>query len=95
MRYALAVAFAIAAAPVPAVSQPGTPSLVEACSSVEAETCMLKPETRICALDGKSCRHIGTDNYVAVRKVMGARIQVETSTGLALAPLSGLVTLRP
>lgn len=94
MRYAL-VAVMLAAAPAPAISEPSTSSLVEACSSVEAETCILKPETRICALDGKSCRYIGTDNYVAVRKVMGARIQVETSTGLALAPLSGLVTLRP
>lgn len=69
--------------------------ILKDCTSVEAQTCMLKPETRICAPSGKACHYIGIDNYVAVRKVMGSRILVDTVNGPATAPLSGLVTLTP
>jgi len=95
MRYALA-ALLLATAAIPALSQENWGAkILKGCASVEEQTCMLKPETRICTPSGKSCRYIGLDNYVAVRKVMGSRILVDTVDGLATAPLSGLVTLTP
>ena len=67
--------------------------LAKVCASIEAQTCMLKPETRVCALRGGSCRYIGIENYVKIRRVDGPNIIVDTLAGPAKAPLSGLVTL--
>lgn len=95
MRYALA-AVMIATTTVSALAREDwNAKILKDCTSVEAQTCMLKPETRICEPSGKACRYIGIDNYVAVRKVMGSRILVDTVNGPATAPLSGLVTLTP
>lgn len=91
MRYAIAALFcALLAAPAFAED-----SLVRQCPSIEGHACILKPETRICSPSGHSCRYIGTDNYVAVRKVTGSRVLVDTVYGPASAPLNGLVSLNP